>query len=174
MPEASDEPRFARMFDDHWAAVVRYAARRSRAVDPEDVAATVFTNAWRHLDDIPAHAELPWLLRTARNQVVTNWRKRHRAVVVEEVEPDTAATPDTALEMDVQAALERLSDDDREVLALAYWDQLGSRDAAAVLGCAAGTYRVRLHRARRRLRRILDPSLAAEARATDITAGGLR
>ena len=162
------------MFDDHWAAVVRYAARRSSVVDPEDVAATVFTNAWRHLGDIPLHAELPWLLRTARNQVVTNWRKARREVAVEQVEPDAAAAPDTALEMDVQAALERLSDGDREVLALAYWEQLGSREAAVVLGCNAGTYRVRLHRARRRLRRMLGASLRADARISDITAGGLR
>lgn len=67
--------RFEAMFAEHWDAVVRYAARRSDRVDPEDVAGAVFANAWQHIDSIPFEAELPWLLRSASNQVITSWRR---------------------------------------------------------------------------------------------------
>jgi RNA polymerase sigma-70 factor (ECF subfamily) len=45
---------------------------------------------------------------------------------------------------------------EREVLMLAAWDRFSPPDAAAVLGCSPQAYTVRLHRARKRLARILD------------------
>jgi len=47
---------------------------------------------------------------------------------------------------------------DREVLLLVGWEQLSLRDAAAAFGCSETTFRVRLHRARKRLRRLLPDS----------------
>ena len=52
----------------------------------------------------------------------------------------------------------RLSDDDRETLALIAWDGLQPREAALVTGCSAATFAVRAHRARRRLAALLEDS----------------
>jgi Sigma-70, region 4 len=46
-----------------------------------------------------------------------------------------------------------LSNADREILRLVAWEGLGPTDGAAVLGCSVSSYKVRLHRARRRLER---------------------
>ena len=57
--------RHERLYREHADAVYRYALRR----DPggaEDLVAEVFLVAWRRLDDVPAEAELPWLLGVAR------------------------------------------------------------------------------------------------------------
>lgn len=48
-------------------------------------------------------------------------------------------------------ALAALSEADREVLILVAWDQLDAKESADVLGCTTGAFRVRLHRARKRL-----------------------
>jgi RNA polymerase sigma-70 factor, ECF subfamily len=45
---------------------------------------------------------------------------------------------------------------DREALTLVAWDGLEPHEAAVVLGDSPGSFRVRLHRARTRLRRLLD------------------
>ena len=42
---------------------------------------------------------------------------------------------------------------------LAAWEELSGSEAARVLGCSATAYRIRLHRARRRLRERLDGRL---------------
>ncbi|WP_446754323.1 sigma factor-like helix-turn-helix DNA-binding protein [Glutamicibacter sp. BSL13] len=56
------------------------------------------------------------------------------------------------------AAWHRLRPLDQEVLALAIWEELHSSKAGQVLGISSAAYRLRLHRARKSLRRMLDAS----------------
>jgi DNA-directed RNA polymerase specialized sigma24 family protein len=65
------------------------------------------------------------------------WRRFDRV-------PDTRAR--AALE-----ALALLPPKEREALQLCAWEGLSPWDAARVAGCTAGAFRVRLHRARRKL-----------------------
>ena len=58
----------------------------------------------------------------------------------------------------VRAALDRLSERDREVIRLTHWEQLDLASAAQVLECSVTACKVRLHRARRRLAALLDTS----------------
>ncbi|WP_017570164.1 sigma factor-like helix-turn-helix DNA-binding protein [Nocardiopsis halotolerans] len=61
-------------------------------------------------------------------------------------------------------ALDRLSAADRELVMLLAWEGLELAEAARVLGCTAATARVRLHRARRRIERLLgSPAPEEEA-----------
>jgi RNA polymerase sigma-70 factor (ECF subfamily) len=60
--------------------------------------------------------------------------------------------------------LSTLPDDDRELLTLVAWEGLTPAQAAGVLGLTPGATRVRLHRARTRLRAALaDPALTDPA-----------
>ena len=52
----------------------------------------------------------------------------------------------------VLRALSRLSEPDREALLLVAWDGLSTAEGAIALGCSQTAFKVRLHRARRRLR----------------------
>lgn len=57
---------------------------------------------------------------------------------------------DVAQRVDLSEAIEALPPRDLECLRLADWEQLTAA-AAAVMGCSTVAYKVRLHRARRRL-----------------------
>jgi RNA polymerase sigma-70 factor, ECF subfamily len=53
-------------------------------------------------------------------------------------------------------ALAALRESDREALLLCAWEGLSTKEAAAVVGCSAATFAVRLHRARGRLSSVFD------------------
>jgi RNA polymerase sigma-70 factor (ECF subfamily) len=59
---------------------------------------------------------------------------------------------------DVRAALAALPEPDREILTLSAWEGLTPSQIATVLGSSPNAVRVRLHRARARLRQALGPS----------------
>ena len=162
MAVATGEVRtFERLFRDHHDVVLRYALRRVDVAVAQDIAAGTFLIAWRRRLDIPAAAELPWLLGVARNLVRQHHRggSRDDALTVELTRLqafDQVSRADPVREagerLIVLQALADLSDADREVLILIAWDHLSNRDAAKVLGCSGATFRVRLHRARVRLK----------------------
>jgi RNA polymerase sigma-70 factor (ECF subfamily) len=69
-------------------------------------------------------------------------------------EPASMAAPahaDTRESAHLRAALESLSERDRELLLLMAWEGLELQQAAEVLGVRPNTLAVRFHRARRRL-----------------------
>jgi RNA polymerase sigma factor (sigma-70 family) len=63
----------------------------------------------------------------------------------------------------VQSALARVPARDREMLTLTAWEGLTPEQIARVTGLSANVVRVRLHRARSRLRRELDRPRPADA-----------
>ena len=170
------ERRFDEIFT-HLGAVVSYARRRG-ASDPEGIAADVMAIAWRRLPDVPAGDPRPWLFSTARNVVFADWRRRERersALVRSGADHiEEPAAPALELDPDLEAALRSLSLDDREALLLIAWEELAPAEAARSLGISPIAFRVRLHRARRRLRAALPEAESAQpttiplARSTDV------
>jgi RNA polymerase sigma-70 factor (sigma-E family) len=74
--------------------------------------------------------------------------------------PDVARPPDDpAARLDVLAALRQLSPDDRSVLVLRFWEDLGSPEVARLLGISDAACRQRTSRALSRIR-VLLPALA--------------
>jgi RNA polymerase sigma-70 factor (ECF subfamily) len=149
------EQRFRSVFC-HLGAVAAYARRRGHA-DAEAAAAEVMTIAWRRLADVPKDDPRPWLFATARNVVLAD-RRRTRTVSA----PDAVASETVVLELDaeLEAALRSLSYADREALLLVAWEDLTPAQAARSLGINPAAFRVRLLRARRRLRGRLDEASA--------------
>src|SRR5262245_4697129 len=126
--------------------------------DAADVVAETFLVAWRRLDELDERSALPWLYAVARRVLLSQQRatrRQHaiaeRVAAAEPLELPEASSPSSGSHR-VLAALAALSEPDREVLLLTAWEELSSSDAARVLGCSATAYRIRLHRARRRLR----------------------
>jgi RNA polymerase sigma factor (sigma-70 family) len=155
----SREQRFEAIYRENYQAVLRYALRRIDATTANDIVAETFMVAWRRLDDIPAHA-IPWLFGVARKALAN--RRRADARQVAAGSPLTNAAPSeqsTAEEPEgddaVLAAVRRLPPREREAITLVAWDQLTRAEAARALGCTPVTFRVRLHRARKRLARDL-------------------
>jgi RNA polymerase sigma factor (sigma-70 family) len=161
-PDA-DRP-FECCFRDNYAAILAFAIRRvpDRGA-AEDAAAETFAVAWRRRELIPAEP-LPWLygiaLRVIANQRRSTRRRRRLNDRLERETTTQAPAPEPIEALQNRDAFSRafalLSETEREVLRLIAWDGLETREAAGVLGCSPTAFRVRLHRARRRLAKHLE------------------
>lgn len=153
-----------------WAALrsrcLREAHRLLPGTEAEEAVQEALMRAWcrRHACRSP-EAPLPWMLEITRNEsrrLLARRTRRHHATSSEptageaEIEDDELANATTRVT--VEQALARLQDSDQRVLRLRYADDLTQADVARRLGVPEGTVKVRLHRARGRLRTILEES----------------
>jgi RNA polymerase sigma factor (sigma-70 family) len=157
----SDEEEFTAMFRRHYPRVLAFVSRRTDQSRAHDIVAETFATAWRHFARLPEEP-LPWLYRVARNSLANEDRAaRRRARLFERLAGGgVPRVPDHAVAVVADAglreALSRLSDADREALLLIGWEDLDHDAAAHVLGCTVVAFKVRVHRARRRLARLLE------------------
>jgi RNA polymerase sigma-70 factor (ECF subfamily) len=154
------EERFRAVFSQ-LSAVTAYARRRGSA-DADAIAAEAMAIAWRRLADVPQDDPLPWLYATARNLLLAEARRGAGRTLLREREQSVASPGACLLEPVLEQALRSLRPLDREALLLIAWEDLTPSQAARALGLSPATFRVRLLRARRRLRVQLDAA-AAEA-----------
>jgi enoyl-CoA hydratase len=162
--------RFEAVFEANASLVLAYALRRTATpADAADVVSDTMLVAWRRIDDVPPGDQTRlWLYGVAR-RVLSNHRRgvrrrqrlgdRLRDVLVR----DPSIGVDRAGFADVEFALERLPADDREVLRLTAWEGLNGNEVAIVLQISPNAARVRIHRARKRLRDVLHGTAAAAA-----------
>ena len=145
---------FEAMFRAHYDDLLRFAVRRVGPDAAADVVADVFLVAWRRREAIPSDAARLWLFGVAGN-VINNERRgqlrRTRLLEKAAAEPPSLDPADNTAADAVSAAFDSLAEPDQEVLRLTEWEQLSAAEAAVVLGCSTAAFRVRLHRARRRL-----------------------
>jgi RNA polymerase sigma factor (sigma-70 family) len=150
--------RFEAAYAAHHGPILGYLLRRTdNPDDAADALAEVFLTAWRRLADLPAEPEARlWLYGVAR-RVLANQRRgeRRRVALADRLRADLAAAyrpPEYTGELArLAAALSRLPEPERELLALSAWEGLDHGQIAAVLDCSRNAVRIRLHRARRRL-----------------------
>ena len=101
-----------------------------------------------------------WLITILRNQYYSDWRKRRREVEdVDGIYAESLVTHPAqiaaAQHKELQAALAQLPDEMREALLLVTASGLSYPEAARICGCATGTIKSRVHRARERLAAML-------------------
>lgn len=163
-PHESRENQLDALWRTHAPAVLRYARRRVLPAEVDEVVAETFVVAWRRLDDVPEVA-LPWLLGVARG-VSANVRRtaRRRDALTDRLAAQPAQDDEVepTLSERVEAALDGLRPDDRELLLLLAWDGLTREQAAQALGVTRGTLAVRLHRVRRRMQDLLATTSAED------------
>lgn len=143
--------RYEAVFREVYEPLQRYARRRTDASTADDVVADALLVVWRRLDDLPEGLVLPWCYGIARRCLANRRRGDARQVnVVQRLmgeRHDDAPPPDPVLE----AALDELDADDREIVRLWAWEQLPPREIAVVLGISANAASIRVHRAKGRL-----------------------
>jgi RNA polymerase sigma factor (sigma-70 family) len=156
--------RFGKLYREQARAILAYALRRvENPEDASDVVAETFLVAWRRLDEVPlGQGERLWLYAVAR-RVTANIRRaegrrtRLSERLAETLPTELAIPPEPGGEAaDALRAMAGLGDEERELLLLVTWDELSPREAAKVLGLSQLATRSRLHRARRRLRALLQ------------------
>jgi RNA polymerase sigma-70 factor, ECF subfamily len=148
------EERFRAVFAN--LGVINAYARRRGSDDPEAIAAEVMTVGWRRLSEVPTDDPRPWLYATARNLLLAEARRAGRRAGIREREGATPAAELDELDPALGQALRSLSHQDQEALLLVAWEELKPREAAKALRINPAAFRVRLLRARRRLRSRLE------------------
>jgi RNA polymerase sigma-70 factor, ECF subfamily len=158
---------FEQVYEQCLPVVLKYMLARVR--DPvlaEDLTGDVFERAVRAWPTFE-HRSSPttWVLAIAHHVLSHHWRRvRTQPVQVNEVPTEQVdtneATPEEQLERNDEAERVRrvmadLPIKEQELLALRFAADLSFRDIAAVLEVREVTVRVRVHRAMRRLERML-------------------
>jgi RNA polymerase sigma-70 factor (ECF subfamily) len=137
------------------------------AADAEEAAQDAFVKGWRALGRFRAGEPFrPWLLRIVANEAKNRRRSAARRAqlalrATEEFSGDAAPSPEDALIAGERRerlldALERLPDEQRELVVCRYLLELSEDETVAVLGIRAGTAKSRLARALARLQAALE------------------
>ncbi len=118
----------------------------------EDLTEHVFTLAWERLQAGDG-VDLRWLYTTARNVVGNEYQRRQRQLALLEKAGENIITVPSADSEDqlseVRRRIRNLDDEQRELIYMAYWEELTGDEIAQILGCTPATARKRLQRARK-------------------------
>lgn len=135
--------------------------------DAEEAVQEALVRAWLRRDACRSPEQpLPWLLEITRNEARRLRGREARRGCRELVEacPRNVERDDddftvAAVRLTLEQAMRTLADGDQRMLRLRYGEDLTQVEVARRLGLPETTVKVRLHRARRRLRRLLGDEL---------------
>ncbi|HSG79822.1 MAG TPA: sigma-70 family RNA polymerase sigma factor [Acidimicrobiia bacterium] len=159
-----DRRAFELLVRRHQDAVYSLAVRLVGPDLAPDVAQEAFVRAWRGLARFRGDARFStWLHRITVNTAWTHRRRsaRHQAQPIEDVYADSRPGPAAAAEAvelrrNLRLAIGMLSEANRIVLVLRDVEGWSTGEVAEHLGLTKTTVKVRLHRARARVRELLE------------------
>lgn len=158
------EHTFRLLYEAVYPDLISFVQRRARPDLAEDVTAEAFLVVWRRLEEVPSvHGDArAWIFGIARNILLNTQRGELRRQALGVRLADAAALPDpddadlVLDRIDLGRAWNLLSEVHQEALGLAVFEDLNAPQAAAVLGISPVAFRLRLSRARRALRLLLE------------------
>ncbi|MCA0404555.1 MAG: sigma-70 family RNA polymerase sigma factor [Proteobacteria bacterium] len=127
----------------------------------DDLVQDTLMRAWTHADSFQEGTNIKaWLFTILRNSFASQYRKRKREV--EDADGEMAAQLSTPAEQeghvsldDLKTALGKLPDEQREAVLLVGASGFSYEEAAEICGCAVGTVKSRVNRARVRLAQLM-------------------
>jgi RNA polymerase sigma-70 factor, ECF subfamily len=164
-------------FDRLVASRLTPTFRLARAIvgdtrDAEDATQEAFLNAWRNLPRLRDTAKFDaWFGRIVVNEARLTLRRRGRVMTVpvdvidvhgdDRPTSNLAGSPDPSIDAiaasdALQRAIDRLTIEQRTILALHHLEERRVADIAALLGVPVGTAKWRLHEARAALERAME------------------
>ena len=160
-----DAEAFGVLYTKYVTPIYRFVYLRVRSrEDAEDLTQAVFMKAWNAMPRFEERGNpFSSLLYTiARNSVIDYWKKKKEVSLEDDAEMmqnirDQDADPfaDTLRREDTQnvlAALRRLSDDQQEIIALKFIQDLSNKEIAEITGKTEEAIRALQHRALKALR----------------------
>ncbi len=155
-----DTGAFSDLVRLHQRRIFRLAGRFfRRREDVEDAAQDTFLTAWRRLSTYRGRAPFEhWLSRVCLNCCYARLRRARP----EEIQVDMSVLREPGFDphaaIEVERLLSRLSPGDRFVLLLLDGEGWSVAEIASRLGWTTMNVKVRAHRARKKLRKVLTPS----------------
>jgi RNA polymerase sigma-70 factor (ECF subfamily) len=168
MADSAFEMSVAKLIDEHYALVYRYAYRLTGTVaDAEDLTQQTFLTAQAKLDQLrePAAAR-GWLCTIVRHAYLRTRRQPQRTQPLwDAAEPWSDPSPPEAIdEAELQAAIAALPEEFRTPVILFYFEGFTYKDIAQHLQIPVGTVMSRLSRAKGYLRDRLTDDVPAAGR----------
>jgi RNA polymerase sigma-70 factor (ECF subfamily) len=152
--------KFGSFYRDYQQTLFNYLMRMTGDYHiSSDIMQESFTRYLERYDEHTPNASL--LFTIARNALFDQARNRKRNVLLSEDPIDGAASQEYGLMVkqeyrQVITALQQLNDNERDILALAISDGISYRDIASIAGISVENVKVRVHRARLKLKQILQ------------------
>ena len=171
-----DTNRFEVLIERHREHVFRIVGRRVPREDVDEVAHDVFIRAWSSLPSYRGESPFEyWLSKIAVRTCHDYWRGRYRSKEApmsslgedhaEWIESTMTGEPEASFNSAesrmmardlMMRALAHLSPDDRAVIELVHLEERPVKEAADMLGWSTANVKVRAHRSRKKLRKILE------------------
>jgi RNA polymerase sigma-70 factor (ECF subfamily) len=159
---------FQRVYEEFQPRIRRYLARLAGAAEAEDLTQETFLRVNHALEGFRGDAALAtWIYRIATNVATDRLRTPGFQLSVRSAEPEALAALGTVpvIEQDiarremsecVRGYIDQLPADHRTVVVLSELEELPDRQIAEVLGISLEAAKIRLHRARARLRQMFE------------------
>ena len=161
------EQQFLTCYDAYADAIFRqcYFKTSDREI-AKDLTQDVFAKTWDYLVQGKTVENLKSFIFTVANNCIKDWYKKHRAIPESAFEHDPFASfsdesqnSEAIAEVSVVLrALETLDARDREVITMRFVEGMPPREIAVIVGERENTVSVRITRALKKLRMIIDPA----------------
>lgn len=153
--------------------------------EAEDISQEVFLLVYQKLYQFdPAKKFSPWLYRIAVNTCISSLRKKKKVVSInfeenlisyKQIDYSHDNSPDTILEnkelrQEIQHAISQLNENYRLVIILRYQMDFSNQEIAEIIGTSRENVDVKLHRARKALRKILLQNLGERGKVNELPA----
>lgn len=161
-----DKDAFSEIYKLYFKKVYRYC--RINVYDQalaQDICQESFVKAWKSIKhfeiDKPNWSIQAFLFTIARNLIIDNSRKKKNTSIENYEHIDSGEDPYEKLDRitnikNVQEALSRLEEEERQIIILRYFEELDSKEVSKILGVKDGALRVRQFRIMQKLKRILE------------------
>ncbi len=170
-----DQRAFTQLYEQCSRNVYVFVNQRvTNPAEAEEIMVDTLVDVWKHPQRFRGEAKFStWLLSIARNKMIDRYRSS--APVSEDIsdyaevlaDEQTPTGFDTLAEQErrhgVLRCMDRLTDDYRESLALAYYEGLNLTEIADLVGVPQQTVKSRLFSARQKIKKCLAAMLHAES-----------
>lgn len=149
------------IYQDYYPELLRYAVHAcGNVTDGEDLAQEVFMKALQNVDvfeDLGTSQKRAWLYRTLKNLIYDRYRRAQLENAYLEIIEEDAYILDSGIQMtENELLLSKLSDEDRTLFHLRYFENYNASELAEMFNLPTGTIRSRLSRARKLLKDMLQ------------------
>jgi len=151
---------------------MRYVNNRELA---EELSQDVFVKAYRYLADFKGNSKFStWLYTIVNSTCLSHLRKKKDETILLEEETmvslsdsrhgEQPASRTDAMQQKkmLDAAIKRLSEEDARVVTLFYLAEQSIEEIGIIMGLTAGNVKIRLYRARQKLKEILETNYSRE------------
>jgi RNA polymerase sigma-70 factor, ECF subfamily len=157
------EAALAEFYRLYQSRIYSFIIRRVRnAADAADILNEVMMEVWRHADAFQGRSRvLTWVLGIAHHKTIDCLRRRSPHLeledgIEEQMEDESDGAPEILAKqqdaMLLRFCVEKLSDSQRAVVHLAFFQELSYAEVAAILACPEGTVKTRMFHAKQKLK----------------------